>query len=210
MERASAAAEAQDVGRRSVSFHSHLVETASVLYPLWWLSSHMHKKASMAVHTGPSYCQHGVCIGPPNLAQIAALPQAPDIRDSVSFYLEAAPSRSDIYYFCIYQHTTPRGQIILHDIDWLSGESLIGYHLFLPEYRGRGIGTTALRLLQEYVQSMTSLTRLIIITSHDNQASQRIALKCGFDLIGPAREDPDQLVVFGWDVPRPLAAERRE
>lgn len=156
----------------------------------------------MALHSGPSYCQHDVCIGPPDLAQIAAAPKARDIADSVAFYLDAASSHPNIYYFCIYQQGIPRGQIMLHDIDWQAGESLIGYHLFLPEYRGCGIGTTALRLLQQYVQAVTSLTRLIIITGKDNQASQRIAIKCGFHLIGPAREDPDQLVVFGWDVPR--------
>jgi RimJ/RimL family protein N-acetyltransferase len=155
----------------------------------------------MAVHNGPSYCQHEICIGPPDLAQIASVPKAPDVRDSITFYLDAAPTRPDIYYFCIYQHATPVGQIVLHDIDWQAGESLIGYHLFLQEYRSRGIGTTALALLQRYVRANTSLRRLIIITSRDNHASQRIAIKCGFDLIGPAREDPDQLLVFGWDVP---------
>jgi RimJ/RimL family protein N-acetyltransferase len=155
----------------------------------------------VAVHTGPSYCQHDICIGPADFAQIAAVPKALDISDSVSFYLDAAPIRSDIYYFCIYHHATPVGQIILHDIDRQAGESLIGYHLFLPEYRGQGIGTTALALLQRYVRANTSLRRLIIITSRDNHASQRIAIKCGFDLIGPAREDPDQLLVFGWDMP---------
>ncbi len=198
---ALAAADGQAVGRRSVSSYSHLVETVSMPYPLWWLSGNTHKESSVPVHIGPSYCQHDICIGPPDLAQIAAVPIASDIRDSVSFYLDAAPLRSDIYYFCIYHHATPVGQIILHDIDWQTGESLIGYHIFLPEYRGRGVGTSALALLQRYVRSMRNLTRLFIITSRDNQASQRVAIKCGFELIGPAREDPDQLLVFAWDVP---------
>jgi len=156
----------------------------------------------MALHTGQSYCQHDVCIGPADLAQIVAAPKAPDIQDSVEFYLDAAPTRPDIYYFCIYQLAAPVGQIVLHDIDWQAGESLIGYHLFLPAYRGRSIGTVALSLLQAYVQSATSLTRLVIITSRDNQASQRIALKCGFQLVGLAREDPDRMIVFAWNVPR--------
>jgi RimJ/RimL family protein N-acetyltransferase len=184
----------------------HLVEIVSILYALLWLPSDTQKESFMAMHTGPSYCQHDICIGTADLAHIATLPKALDIRDSVSFYLDAAPLRSDIYYFCIYYHATPVGQIILHDIDWQTGESLIGYHLFLPEYRGRGIGTSALTLLQRHVCSMTNLTRLIIITSRDNQASQRIAIKCGFEFIGPGREDPDQLLVFGWDVPQNLTS----
>ena len=155
----------------------------------------------MPFHTGRSFCRHEVCIGPPDLERIRALPIAADVCDSVAFYLDAAPMRTDIYYFCIYRWAAPVGQIVLHDIDWQAGGSLIGYHLFLPEYRGRGIGTAALSLLQQYVLSATTLTRLIVITSQDNLASQRIAAKCGFDLIGPAREDPERLLVFGWDVP---------
>jgi RimJ/RimL family protein N-acetyltransferase len=155
----------------------------------------------MAVHTGSSCCQLDICIGAPDLAQIASVPIAPDVRDSVTFYLDAAPTRPDIYYFCIYYQAMCVGQVFLHDIDWQTGESLIGYHLFLPEYRGRGIGSRALALLQIYVRASTSLTRLIIITSRDNHASQRIAIKCGFDLVGPAGEDPDHLIVFGWQVP---------
>ena len=154
----------------------------------------------MAFHTGHSYCQHAICIGTPDAEHIRTVPKAHDVEESVSFYLHAAATRVDIYYLCIYQHALPVGQILLHDIDVRSGESLVGYHLFRIADRGRGIGTTALALLQAYVQNIP-LTRLIIITSRDNTASQRIATKCGFHVVGPAREDPEHLIVFAWDVP---------
>jgi RimJ/RimL family protein N-acetyltransferase len=64
--------------------------------------------------------------------------------------------------------------------------------------RGRGIGTRALRLLQQYVTAYTALKRLVIITDIRNQASQVIARKCGFQFTGGAWEDPEQLMVFEW------------
>ncbi|MDQ2997939.1 MAG: GNAT family N-acetyltransferase [Chloroflexota bacterium] len=154
----------------------------------------------MAFHTGQSYCQHAICIGAPDVEQLRTVPKARDVEESVSFYLHAAPTRLAMYYFCIYQHALPVGQIMLHDINARSGERLIGYHLFRIADRGQGIGTIALALLQAYVQT-TPLTRLIIITSRDHTASQQIATKCGFHVLGPAREDPEHLIVFAWDVP---------
>jgi len=160
----------------------------------------------MAVHTGQSYCHHDICIGTPHVEQLSTVPKARDVEDSVMFYLQAASTRPDIYYFCIYHHARPVGQIMLHDINTQTGESLIGYHLFQSDYRGQGIGTVALTLLQAHVHATTALTRLIIITSRDNIASQRLATKCGFHVIGPAREDPEHLIVFVWDAPRIEAA----
>ena len=155
----------------------------------------------MALYAGPSYCWQDICIGPPNLELVRATPKADDVRDAATFYLDATATRRDISTFCIYQRGMPVGQISLHDIDLHTHESLVGYHLFLPDYRGHGIGTIALRLLQEHVRAVTTLTRLIVITSRDNLASQRIATKCQFHFAGLAREDPEHLLVFAWDVP---------
>ena len=155
----------------------------------------------MPYYRGTALCQGAVCIGPPAAEQIRALAHAADVRDAVAFYLSAAPARDDMVYFVIERQRVPVGQIMLHDIDWQSGESLVGSHLFQTEDRGHGIGSAALTLLQRYVIT-TPLNRLFIITSHDNPASQRVALTCGFQQRGPAREDPEHLLVFGWDVPQ--------
>jgi RimJ/RimL family protein N-acetyltransferase len=45
------------------------------------------------------------------------------------------------------------------------------------------------------------LKKLVIITSRDNLASQRIAQKCGFQYVGASREDPVNDMVFEWYVP---------
>jgi RimJ/RimL family protein N-acetyltransferase len=92
------------------------------------------------------------------------------------------------------------GQIVLRDINWHSGEAEVGYILFEPGLRRRGIGTKALALLQTFVVECTRLTRLITVTSSDNRASQWIAQKCGFMHTGSLRDDPTRLV-FQWNVP---------
>ena len=143
-------------------------------------------------------------IGPATLDLIDQVPKAPDVTESVHHWLTAAQIRNDVYYFGIFraQLRLPVGQIFLHDMDQTTGESLIGYHLFQPEVRGQGIGTHALSLVQQFVVSTTALTKLIIITSRENRASQAIAHKCGFTYAGAPREDPEHGVVFSWSVPQ--------
>ena len=154
----------------------------------------------MPYFSGQPYHRGAVSIGPPDLSARNALVLAGDVRTAVRAALDAAPMRADVTYFWIYEAGRPVGQILLHDAAAAMGESLVAYHLFTPADRGRGIGKTALALLQEHVAATTPLRQLIIITSHDNLGSQRLAQSCGFSYRGPARENA-QLLVFRWDVP---------
>jgi ribosomal-protein-alanine N-acetyltransferase len=156
----------------------------------------------MPYHTGLPYVDGDISIGAPDVEQIRSSAIDDDVRGAVEHYLATAPLTPGEYYFCIFAGETPVGQILLHDINWATGESLIGYCLFRPALRGRGIGRRALRLLQRFVVEQTALTRLIIITDSENHASQAIARKCGFQYIGGAREDPEQLLVFEWRIAR--------
>ncbi len=154
----------------------------------------------MAYYTGPAYQAGAISLAAPDVDRILAAPIHADVRGSVEHYLASAAHADNELYFCIYLDDQPVGQILLHDIDWTSGESLIGYALFEPAQRGQGIGTQALRLLQHYVAEQQTLKQLFIITDVENLASQRVAHKCGFTLIGAAREDPGHLLVFAWSV----------
>lgn len=154
----------------------------------------------MPFFQGPPYRDREVSIGPPKVAQILGAAIANDVAGSVAHYLATAAHAATECYFCIYEAKTPVGQIVLHDINHATGESLVGYCLFRPDLRGRGIGTRALRLLQRHVAEQTHLTQLTIITDVDNLASQRIAQKCDFTYVGGAWEDPDGLVVYQWVV----------
>jgi ribosomal-protein-alanine N-acetyltransferase len=62
----------------------------------------------------------------------------------------------------------------------------IGYTLS-NEYRGRGIGTEAVRLLVRHLFSSTLVNRLEIRMDTRNQASEKVAIKCGFQKEGVSR-----------------------
>lgn len=141
-----------------------------------------------------------ICV--PDIAAVQAAPVASDVAGSRDRWLGLARQGDDtIVYFSIYvrdgHDNRLVGQIFIHDYDREQQASLIGYHLFQPQERGRGIGTSALRLLVQYVSAETQIRRLTIITDQENHASQRIAEKCGFVYVGPAREGLP-LICYEW------------
>lgn len=153
---------------------------------------------NMAFYSGQLYRQAQVSIGSPDLSLFPTIVNDADVKDSIEHWVSESKRRDDILYFSIFQRQELVGQILLHDQDDQIGESLVAYHLFTPQVRGQGISTHALRLLQSYVQRQTSLKKLVIITSRDNLASQRIAQKCGFQYAGTSRDDPVNGIVFEW------------
>jgi RimJ/RimL family protein N-acetyltransferase len=156
----------------------------------------------MPLHSGTHYELDGVRIGPPDIARIGAAPKDNAVASSVDRWLSRAQRGDDVYYFSVHEGAALVGQIFLHDIDLEKGEALVGYHLFERRFRGRGVGTKMLTLLQRYVREETPLRCLVAITSDDNVASQRIALKCGYVHTGPPREDPVHGMCFEWRIPR--------
>lgn len=71
------------------------------------------------------------------------------------------------------------GAIELH----LGERPSVGYWLN-PDARGRGVATTALRLVCGWAFEELSLDRLLLTTHPDNVASQRVAERAGFTRAG--------------------------
>jgi RimJ/RimL family protein N-acetyltransferase len=67
-----------------------------------------------------------------------------------------------------------------------AGRAELGYWL-LPEGRGRGRATRALRLLSRWALSQAGVARLELSTSPENAASQRVAERSGFRREGVLR-----------------------
>ncbi|GAA1020457.1 hypothetical protein Aple_088840 [Acrocarpospora pleiomorpha] len=67
------------------------------------------------------------------------------------------------------------------------GEAMTGYSL-LPEYRGRGYVTRAVKLLVEWVFAHTAIHRVIAGTVPTNTASHRVLERAGFTREGVAKE----------------------
>jgi ribosomal-protein-alanine N-acetyltransferase len=80
----------------------------------------------------------------------------------------------------------------------------IGYWL-LPVGRGRGLATSAVRLLSTWAVRELGITHLRITTAPENERSQRVAERSGFRRESPAAHSPDgpdgSQVVYALDGP---------
>jgi RimJ/RimL family protein N-acetyltransferase len=148
----------------------------------------------MSIYEGPPLPAGQVSLVRPEPAALTALLPRAALPDHEKSWYERAGNDGSILYFCIEHAGRPIGQIFLHDIDRKAREALVGYHLFHPEDRRRGFGTSALGALRDYAFSNLNPQRLVIITALDNVASRRIAEKSGFREVGPAREGPERVV----------------
>ena len=149
----------------------------------------------MTIYSGSPLSDGDVRIGPPENQDLDFVPLANDVAEAARHWLREARGQETIIYFAVYFKQVWVGGIVLLDFSIQSGESLIAYHLFNLTGEARG-SAQALSLLIDYVQKETALDRLVIITSKENTASQKIAMKNGFRFLGPSREDPLNGMVF--------------
>ena len=71
------------------------------------------------------------------------------------------------------------GSASLYAIDLEQRTAAVGYWLF-PAARGRGIATAAVQLLARWAFDELAIARLELTCGPDNEASQRVAARCGF------------------------------
>ena len=79
------------------------------------------------------------------------------------------------------------GQVSLHQIDAEGGSAQVGYWL-TPRGRGRGLGTAAVAAATAYAFDVLELLRVALFHAVENEASCRLALRCGFLLEGTSRQ----------------------
>jgi RimJ/RimL family protein N-acetyltransferase len=90
----------------------------------------------------------------------------------------------------------------LYAVDLEQGRAGVGYWL-APHARGRGVVTHAVRLVARWAFEDLGLARLELTCAPDNQASQRVAERCGFTREGvlrahmPFKGGRRDTVVFG-------------
>jgi RimJ/RimL family protein N-acetyltransferase len=71
------------------------------------------------------------------------------------------------------------GGASLYGIDLEQGRAATGYWL-APQGRGRGVVSSAVRLLAQWGFTELGLSRIELTCAPDNWASQRVAARCGF------------------------------
>jgi RimJ/RimL family protein N-acetyltransferase len=79
-----------------------------------------------------------------------------------------------------------RGQVNLHKVDWEHARAELGIWL-VPQVRGGGLGSRALRLVGAWLFGATPLARLQLMTDPDNEAMVRAARSAGFTYEGVLR-----------------------
>jgi RimJ/RimL family protein N-acetyltransferase len=79
------------------------------------------------------------------------------------------------------------GQVSLHHIDTEGGTAEVGYWL-TPQGRGRGLGTAAVAAATTYAFDIRELARVELFHAVENEASCRLALRCGFLHEGISRQ----------------------
>jgi RimJ/RimL family protein N-acetyltransferase len=79
------------------------------------------------------------------------------------------------------------GGVSLYDINLEQARAATGYWL-APQARGRGVASCAVRLLAQWGFTKLGLARLELTCGPDNDASQRVAARCGFVREGVMRD----------------------
>lgn len=79
------------------------------------------------------------------------------------------------------------GEILFFKTAKYMSEYEIGYRIFRPEARGKGIATEALALMTRFLFSYRQVNRIRLMIDPENVASQRVAEKCGYRQEGTAR-----------------------
>lgn len=107
-----------------------------------------------------------------------------------SWFEKDLETPEDSFFFPIYSLADDRliGFTALFGMEQAHGESLFAIGIGDPEFRGRGYGSDALRILQRYVFRELNLRRLCLIVFGYNERAIRAYEKAGFVREGCIRQ----------------------
>lgn len=81
------------------------------------------------------------------------------------------------------------GQIDLIKIDWINRIGTIGIVIGNPDKLGKGYGTEAIKLIQEFAFNKLNLHKLDLEVRENNERAIRCYIKCGFVIEGRIRQN---------------------
>ena len=114
-----------------------------------------------------------------------SLPRTADAARAWIASAEAERATNKRLELAITDQRTAVGSVALTDLD--HGNGMVRYWL-LPEGRGRGLATIAVRLLVGCAFSVLELDRLAAFTEPDNTASRAVLQRCAFVREGRLRQ----------------------
>jgi RimJ/RimL family protein N-acetyltransferase len=80
------------------------------------------------------------------------------------------------------------GQICAKDINWRVPKCEMGYFLG-QHFLEKGIGSAAVQLFSDHCFNELKMAKITLRIEPQNTASKRLAKKCGFEMIGVAKND---------------------
>lgn len=109
----------------------------------------------------------------------------------VAYDMEVAEERQRrVVHFLIYERETlqPIGRVDLDEINYRDRRADFGIEIGEADYRGRGYGTEATRLMLDYAFTALGLHTIALTTWEYNLAAQRAYTKAGFRETGRRRQ----------------------
>ncbi len=73
---------------------------------------------------------------------------------------------------------------VLRHVDYQPENELELGYIIMPEFRGLGLATEITRALAAYAFTRFAAPYVVAVTDPDNLASQKVLLKCGFQVVG--------------------------
>lgn len=113
------------------------------------------------------------------------------LPETEKFINDVIEGKSGLKGFVIEEKTLGRyiGQMALANIDWKNRVAQIAIVIAEAEFRGKGYGTEAIRLLEEFAFDRMNLHRLELSVHDYNIAAYKCYRKCGFTEEGRKRQD---------------------
>ncbi|SJZ38577.1 ribosomal-protein-serine acetyltransferase [Pilibacter termitis] len=113
-----------------------------------------------------------------------------EIEDSENFQVSQLEEfgKGNVIVFNIFYQERLVGMIDVHAIDQLNKRGEVGYWLD-KDYTGRGIMSTALKTIEEYVFTETELNKLLIKHDIENKNSKHVITANNYRLVGELKEE---------------------
>lgn len=109
-------------------------------------------------------------------------------REQIYDYFEKIIEDQERYDFLIYFGEKPIGEIVLSEIDYDTAKGHMRMAIFDTGNCGRGYGTLALMLLEDFAFSQLKLNRIELEVYSYNERAHKSYLKAGFKDEGRLRE----------------------
>lgn len=113
--------------------------------------------------------------------------QVTELEQEEWFQKAVHDSKSKRFTICLKQDNSPVGMVTISNIDWQNRSATHGIKLHPKCPKGKGIGTDAVMTIMKYAFEEMNLNRLDGSWMEDNIPSEKLYLKCGWQIEGLKR-----------------------